>query len=453
MTSTPYYTANQQAPFSQEAEEAVLGAVLINDDSFLSVASFLRAEDFFILRHGYIWEAMVRISERNERIDFVTVQDELRALGHLDDVGGPAFLLQLINSTPTSINAEIYGRLVERAAIRRRLMKAADQIKGLALEEDLPIEKVTSEAEARLFEVTERNLRRDLVPMQEALAEYFDRIEYLMQHPDEPLGLPTGFRDLDELLGGMQRSDLLIFAGRPGMGKTSFLLSVALNAAKLGGRVAIFTMEMASDQIVQRFVAMETGINTQRLRTGQLSQQEWARFVQATGRMANLRIFIDDTPAINPLQMRTKCRRLLHEYGLDLVIVDYMQLMNAGGGYENNRVQEISYISRSLKELARELNVPVFSAAQLSRAVESRHDKRPVLSDLRESGSIEQDADIVTFLYRDVVYNEATEFPNKADIIVAKHRNGPTGTVSLHFERSLTKFSDARTGTIDLSHL
>ncbi len=453
MTSTPYYAANQQAPFSQEAEEAVLGAVLINDDSFLSVASFLRAEDFFILRHGYIWEAMVRISERSERIDFVTVQDELRALGHLDDVGGPAFLLQLINSTPTSINAEIYGRLVERAAIRRRLMKAADQIKGLALEEDLPIEKVTSEAEARLFEVTERNLRRDLVPMQEALAEYFDRIEYLMQHPDEPLGLPTGFRDLDELLGGMQRSDLLIFAGRPGMGKTSFLLSVALNAAKLGGRVAIFTMEMASDQIVQRFVAMETGINTQRLRTGQLSQQEWARFVQATGRMANLRIFIDDTPAINPLQMRTKCRRLLHEYGLDLVIVDYMQLMNAGGGYENNRVQEISYISRSLKELARELNVPVFSAAQLSRAVESRHDKRPVLSDLRESGSIEQDADIVTFLYRDVVYNEATEFPNKADIIVAKHRNGPTGTVSLHFERSLTKFSDARTGTIDLSHL
>lgn len=453
MTSTPYYAANQQAPFSQEAEEAVLGAVLTNDESFLSVASFLKSEDFFILRHGYIWEAMSRISERGERIDFVTVQDELRALGHLDDVGGPAFLLQLINSTPTSINAEIYGRLVERAAIRRRLMKAADQIKGLALEESLPIEKVTSEAEARLFEVTERNLRRDLVPMQEALAEYFDRIEYLMQHPDEPLGLPTGFRDLDELLGGMQRSDLLIFAGRPGMGKTSFLLSVALNAAKLGGRVAIFTMEMASDQIVQRFVAMETGINTQRLRTGQLTQQEWARFVQATGRMANLRIFIDDTPAINPLQMRTKCRRLMHEYGLDLVIVDYMQLMNAGGGYENNRVQEISYISRSLKELARELNVPVFSAAQLSRAVESRQDKRPVLSDLRESGSIEQDADIVTFLYRDVVYNEATEFPNKADIIVAKHRNGPTGTISLHFERSLTKFSDARTGTIDLSHL
>jgi replicative DNA helicase len=267
------------------------------------------------------------------------------------------------------------------------------------------------------------------------------------------MGLPTGFRDVDELLGGLQRSDLLIFAGRPGMGKTSFLLSVALNAAKLNARIAIFTMEMGNEQIVQRFVSMETGINTQRLRTGQLNQQEWSRFVQASGRLANLRVFIDDTPAMTPIQMRTKCRRLMHEYGLDLVIVDYMQLMNAGGGYENNRVQEISFISRSLKELARELNVPVFSAAQLSRAVEQRQDKRPLLSDLRESGSIEQDADIVAFLYRDAVYNEATEFPNRADIIIAKHRNGPTGTISLHFEKSLTKFADARTQTIDLSSL
>ena len=228
---------------------------------------------------------------------------------------------------------------------------------------------------------------------------------------------------------------------------------MALNAAKLGARILIFTMEMGNDQIVQRFVSMETGINTQKLRTGQLTPQEWSRFVQATGRLGNLRIFIDDSPAITPIQMRTKCRRIAHEFGLDLVIVDYMQLMNAGGGYENNRVQEISYISRSLKELARELNVPLFSAAQLSRAVEQRQDKRPQLSDLRESGSIEQDADIVTFLYRDVVYNEATEFPNKADVIVAKHRNGPTGTIGLHFEKSLTKFSDARTTPIDLSGL
>jgi replicative DNA helicase len=1055
---TSYILPGQQAPYSQEAEEAVLGAVMTNPDAFLGVASFLNAEDFYILRHSYIWEALARISERNEKADYVTVQEELRQTSRLNDIGGAAYLLQLINNTPTSVHAEVYGKLVERAAIRRRLMTAADEIKALALEEDMAIEKVTSEAESRLFHVTERNLRRDLVAMREALSDYFERIEHLMQHPDEPMGLPTGFRDVDELLGGLQRSDLLIFAGRPGMGKcvtgdtlistehgfvpiedlkpegvtgipdedggvfyplqicvqtpdgmrktayfydsgvkptrriqtragyaltgththpvltlaatgekvwkplaeiqpgdyiavqrhealwgnvtqfpkfefsfyhsnvtlkpnlptkmtpelayvlgllagdgnltrknyvgfsssdpnlisafydwiasiglkaryragydhivgsivlntwlkhiglsgyayekevpysvlqapkecviaflqglfdtdghaevqrgyiqfvsssevlarqvhllllqlgiiakltfkandhrgswgiritgeaarkfyatigfrlerkqarqhllpetananldvvlylprrlsslpkhvnyhryflgrrspsylqlhkiavyapevtpllepefywdevvsvedaglqhcydlsvpegnafvsngivshnTSFLLSVALNAAKLGARIAIFTMEMGSEQIVQRFVSMETGINTQKLRTGQLNQQEWSRFVQATGRLANLRVFIDDTPAMTPLQMRTKCRRLMHEYGLDLVIVDYMQLMSSGGGYENNRVQEISFISRSLKELARELNVPVFSAAQLSRAVEQRQDKRPMLSDLRESGclagdtlvylpetgrrvpirelsgqvgfkvlslntetwkqeaaivshafctgvkpvfklvtklgrtiratgnhkfltingwkrldeltgadvialpavqqhgitarqmqaelgnqycgtglykqnisreravkladvvksddlhslsssdvywdaivsiepdgetdvydltvpswsnfvanniivhnSIEQDADIVAFLYRDAVYNEAAENPNRADIIIAKHRNGPTGTISLHFEKSLTKFADARTQTIDLSNL
>ena len=443
----------QQAPYSQEAEEAVLGAVMANPESFLAVASFLNADDFFILRHGYIWEAMTRIVERNDRLDTLTVQEELRAHGRLNDIGGPAYLMQLINNTPTSVHAEIYGRLVERAALRRRLLTAADEIKSLAMDETLTTENVTSESEARLFRVTERNLRRDIVPMREAVIEYYDKIEHLMQHQDEPLGLPTGFRDLDELLGGLQRSDLLVFAGRPGMGKTSFLLSVALNAAKLGARIAIFTMEMGADQIVQRFVSMETGINTQKLRLGQLTPQEWQRFVQASGRLGNLRIFIDDSPSMTPLQMRTKCRRMSHEFGLDLVILDYIQLMNAGSGYENNRVQEISYISRNLKELARELNVPLFSAAQLSRAVEQRQDKRPQLSDLRESGAIEQDSDIVIFLYRDVVYNEATEFPNRADLIVAKHRNGPTGTVSLHFEKSLTKFADARTSTIDLSNL
>lgn len=452
MSSTPT-GLNFAAPFSQEAEEAVLGAVLINPESYLNVATFLTAEDFYILRNAYIWEAFTRIAERNERVDYVTVHDELRAMGRLQEIGGPGYLTQLINNTPTYVHAEIYGRLVERAAIRRKLLAAADEIKALALQEDLPIEKVTTEAEERLFNVTERNIKRDLVPMHEAINEYFDQIEDRMQNPEQTSGLPTGFRDLDNLLGGLQRSDLLIFAGRPGMGKTSFLLSVALNAANVDARIAIFTMEMGAEQIVQRFVAMETGINMQRLRMGQLTQQEYTRFVQATGRLGQLQVFIDDTPGMTPLQMRTKCRRMLHEHGLDLVIVDYLQLMNAGGGYENNRVQEISYISRSLKELARELNVPIFSAAQLSRAVEQRQDKRPQLSDLRESGSLEQDADIVAFLYRDAVYNEATEFPNRADIIVAKHRNGPTGTISVHFEKSLTRFTDARTQTIDLSTL
>jgi len=435
------------------AEEAVLGSVLINPEAYLGLASFLRKEDFYIRRHELLWGVFGRISDRRDRIDLLMVQEDLRALGLLQEVGGLPFLLQLTNAPPTSVHAEVYGRIVERAAIRRRLLIAGDSIKALALQEDRTIERVTSEAEAALFAVTELNVRKDILPMPEAVGDYFDRIEYLMQHPDEPLGTPTGFRDLDAMMGGLQKSDLLIFAGRPGMGKTSFLLSVALNAAKFGARILIFTMEMGADQIIQRLVSMETGINTQKLRLGQLTPQEWTKFVQATGRMTNLHIFIDDSPAMSPLQMRTKCRRLQHEFGLDLVIVDYIQLMSAGGGYENNRVQEISYISRALKELARELNVPLFSAAQLSRAVEQRQDKRPQLSDLRESGSLEQDADIVAFLYRDAVYNTAAENPNAAEIIVAKHRNGPTGSINLHFEPTLTKFADARRFTIDTSGL
>ncbi len=232
MSNQPSPSAGQLAPYSQEAEEAVLGAVMVNPEAFLAVASFLTAEDFYILRHGYIWEALLRISERNDHIDYVTLQDELRAMNRLNDIGGPAYLIHLVNNTPTSIHAEVYGHLVERAAVRRRLLIAADEIKALAMDEQLAIEKVTSEAELRLFSVTERNLRRELIPMRDAINAYFERMEHLIQHPDEPLGLPTGFRDLDELLGGLQRSDLLIFAGRPGMGKTSFLLSVALNAAQ-----------------------------------------------------------------------------------------------------------------------------------------------------------------------------------------------------------------------------
>ncbi|MBC7812814.1 MAG: replicative DNA helicase [Burkholderiales bacterium] len=441
-------------PYSQEAEEAVIGAVISNPDAFLSVTAFLQIEDFYLLRHSNIWKALLRLNERGDPIDLLTVSEELSNMGVLDEIGSVAYLMQLVNNTPTSIHAEVYGRLVERAAIRRRLLKAADEIKALALDEELSIERVTDEAESRLFSVTDRQMKREFIPMNVAISEYFDVIEHLVANSDQPLGLPSGFKDLDKLLGGFQRSDLLIFAGRPGMGKTSFLLTVALNAAKLRARIAIFTMEMGVEQIVQRIVSMETGINTQKLRLGQLSPHEWALFVQATGNVSNLRIFIDDTPSLTPTQMRSKCRRLAHEEGIDLIIVDYMQLMSGGSNsFNNNRVQEISYISRTMKELARELNVPVFSAAQLSRAVEQRQDKRPVLSDLRESGSIEQDADVVMFLYRDSIYNEATEHPNLADVIIAKHRNGPTGTVSLYFNKSITRFEDGEVRRVNLDEL
>jgi replicative DNA helicase len=450
MSDQLYNTSDSSIPFSPESEEAVLGAILTNPTIYYNVASFLNADDFFLLRHQWIWQAIQRIIERNEAFDYLTVSKELRDMSHLDEIGGTPYLMRLINNTPTSVHAEVYGRLVERASTRRRLLTAAEEIKAIALDEEMAIEKVVEEAESRLFGVTERQAQRDLIPMHDAISAYFDRIEHLIQNQDQALGLPTGFRGVDSLLGGLQRSDLLIFAGRPGMGKTSFMLSVVLNAAHLGGRIAIFTMEMGVEQIVQRMISMETGINMQMLRLGQVSPQEETRLIEAMGRLSRFQVFIDDTPALSPLQLRTKCRRMARETGIDLIIVDYMQLMNAGGVYENNRVQEISYISRSMKELARELNVPLLSAAQLSRAVEQRQDKRPQLSDLRESGSIEQDADIVMFLYRDEVYNEATEFPNQADIIVAKHRNGPTGVISLYFDKKITRFLDATAQNVDL---
>lgn len=444
----------QSVPFSQEAEEALLGAVLLNSDSFLNVASFLNPDDFFLKRHEYVWIAFGRLQERNDPMDYITVSQELRDMTVLDEIGGQAFLTYLVNNTPSSVHAEVYGRLVERASIRRKMLIATDEIRKLAFDEEMPIDRVISDAEQALFTVSDSQVKREFVPMWQAVSEYYDEMEKLLAAGTGLVGVPTGFKALDGLLGGFQKSDLIVFAGRPGMGKTSFLLTVALNIARFGARVALFTMEMGVEQMVQRLISMETGIRMQQLRTADLSAREHSRFTEAVGRIANLPIFIDDTPAINPIEMRTKCRRLQHEYGLDLVMVDYMQLMSAGKAYENNRVQEISYISRSLKELARELNVTVLSAAQLSRAVEQRQDKRPQLSDLRESGSIEQDADAVMFLYRDEVYNpETTEFPNQADVLLSKHRHGPTGTISLYFEKSITKFMDVDMQRVDLSNL
>ncbi|MCY3907006.1 MAG: replicative DNA helicase [Anaerolineaceae bacterium] len=448
--SPPAEFQERNIPFSAEAEEAVLGAILLNPEVWVDIASFLQQGDFFLLRHRWIWEAMQRITERNESLDYLTVSEELAQLGHLEDIDGTASLVRLINNTPVSVHAEVYGRIVERAALRRRLLAAAETIQGVARDEKQNTDDVIKQTEESIFSAIESREKRELVPISSIIEDYYRRIEYLIRHSDAPLGLPTGFRAIEQLLGGMQKSDLLIFAGRPGMGKTSFLLSVLLFVARQGGRVAFFTMEMDREQIVQRLASMETGITMQKLRLGQLSTNEQGRLVEAMDRLGELQIFVDDTPALNPLELRAKCRRMNFRTGVDLIIVDYMQLMNAGGAYENNRVQEISFISRSMKELARDLNIPLLSAAQLSRAVEQRQDKRPQLRDLRESGSIEQDADIVMFLYRDEVYNEATEIPGQADIIVAKHRNGPTGTVSLFFDKAVTRFRDVNARPIDL---
>ena len=449
-TPAPSTTA---IPHNREAEEAVVGAVLINPEAYYDLAQFLQPDDFYIHRHRWIWEAFMRLHEKRTPLDFLTVTEELENAGQLAEIGGPAYLTALINQVPTSLHAEAYGRIVEAASIRRRMLTAANQIATLAYSEGETIENVMEEAEKAVFNVSERRLKKDLLPISTVLSDYYDRIDELAKRPEEIFGVPTGFIDLDRMLTGMQQSDLLIIAGRPGQGKSGFLLSAAKNAALLHKKhVAIFSLEMSNEQVVQRLLAQETGIDSQRLRNGKLQENEWPLLTQAIEVLGDTHIFLDDTPAITPLALRTKCRRLHMEFGLDLVILDYIQLMG-GDNRTENRVQEVSYISRNLKILARELNVPVLAAAQLSRAVEQRTDKRPVLSDLRESGSLEQDADVVMFIYRPDQYEKDTVKQNVAEIIVSKHRNGPTGSVELVFINHLAKFVDAATRNIDLSQV
>jgi replicative DNA helicase len=375
-------------PHSREAEEAVVGAVFINPEVYYDIAQFLSADDFYIHRHKWIWEAFNRLHEQRIPIDLLTVADELERRGQLSEIGGSAYLTSLINQVPSSLNAESYARIVEGYSIRRKMINAANQIASIAYNEKTSVDDLMDEAEKAVFNVSERRLKHDLQPIKDVLSSYYDRIDDLAKRPDEIVGVPTGFIDLDKMLTGLQPSDLLIIAGRPGQGKTGFLLSVAKNAGLTHKKhVAIFSLEMSNEQVVQRLIAQETGIDSQRLRTGKLQEHEWPLFTHAIEVFGDTHIYLDDTPAITPLQLRTKCRRLHMEFGLDLVIVDYLQLMG-GDVRTDNRVQEVSYISRNLKILARELNVPVLAAAQLSRAVEQRADKRPVLSDLRESGCL-----------------------------------------------------------------
>jgi replicative DNA helicase len=440
-------------PHSREAEEAVLGSILINPEAYYDVAPFLLADDFYIHRHQWIWQAFAHLHEQRSPIDFLTVTEELDQQGQLSEVGGPAYLTALINNVPTSLHAEAYGRIIEENSIRRRMLTAANEIAKLAYREDHSVDSVMDEAEKAVFGVSERRMTRDLQPIQQVLSEYYDRIDQLSGRDEDVYGVPTGFIDLDRLLMGLQPSDFIIIAGRPGTGKTAFMLSAAKNAAQTHKKhVAVFSLEMSNEQLVQRLIAQETGIDSQRLRTGKLEEDEWPVFTHAIEVLSDTRVFLDDTPALTPLQLRTKCRRLHLEYELDLILVDYLQLMSAGPRVEN-RVQEVSYISRNLKVLARELNVPVLAAAQLSRAIEQRADKEPQLSDLRESGSLEQDADIVMFIHRPEMYEKDTLKQNLAQIKVSKHRNGPIGTIELIFRHNLAKFENAATRVVDLSQV
>jgi replicative DNA helicase len=441
--------SDQLAPHSIEAEEAVLGSILVNPEALFEVLPFLQGEDFFIVRHTWIWEAMLGLHERRDPLDYLTIVSELEQAGRLAEVGGAAYILSLINKTPSSLNVEGYGRIVERMALRRRLIDAAQQVARVAHSDETDIDEVINRAEQAVFEVTERRLVHDLVPIKNAASEYFDHISFLARHQEMVMGVPSGFIDLDRMLGGLQKSDLVIIAARPGMGKSSMLNSIVMNAARLNQRVALFSLEMSNEQLVQRFISGITHIPSHKLREGKLDDNDWSQFVAATEDISRLPIHLDDTPALSTQELRSKARRLHLEYGLSLIVVDYLQLMTTPF-HSDNRVQEISYISRSLKQLARELNVPLISAAQLSRAVEQRTDKRPQLSDLRESGSIEQDADVVMFIYRDAYYNPDSPDGDRTEIQIAKHRNGPTGVVDLIFIPELTQFQNAARVSVDL---
>ena len=435
----------QSQPHNRQAEEAVLGSVLINPESYYDVAQILEADYFYIIRNRWIWEIFTYLHENRSPIDILTVGEELENRNQIEEIGGQAYLLMLVNQTPSSLNAEAYAKIVEETSVRRRMLASANEMAKLAYQQDKPIEKIIDSAEKSVFNLSERRIRRDLQSIQTVVSRYYDRVSQLYQRSEEVYGVPTGLVDLDKLLGGLQKSDFLIIAGRPASGKTGFLITVAKNAAmKHKKHVAMFSLEMSNEQLVQRMIAQETGINTQALRSGKINEDQWDLFTKAIEVLGDAKIYLDDTPALTPIQMRTKCRRLHLEHQIDLVLVDYIQLMSSESRTDN-RVQEVSYISRNLKTLARELNVPVLAAAQLSRAVEQRSDKRPMLSDLRESGSLEQDADIVMFIHKKDEIPSENEKTELIELMVAKHRNGPTRDIELVFIKDLAQFYNAAT--------
>ena len=428
-------------PHNVEAEQSVLGSLLIDRDAIIKVASYLKPEDFYIAANGTIYKAVLDLYNRREPTDFVTLSDELERRELLEEVGGVSYLSSLLNAVPTAVHIEYYGRIVERHATLRRLIDAGTEIVGIGFRDEVDTEDALDAAERALFEVSQKRQTKDFQSIADVLDRYFDQIDYLQQHRGDVVGVPTGYTDLDKLTGGLQRSDLIIVAARPSMGKTAFSLGLAYGAAVQHGRsVGIFSLEMSADQLVQRLLATETGVDSHRLRLGMIDDSEWDRISRAFGRLSEAEIYIDDAANASIMDVRSKARRLQAEKGLDLLVVDYLQLMS--GRRSDNRVQEISEISRGLKGLARELNVPVIALSQLSRAVETRADHRPMLSDLRESGSIEQDADIVMFIYRDEKYDENSDKKGIAELIVAKHRNGPVGTINLRFFERTARFAD-----------
>lgn len=435
-------------PQNTEAEASLLGAILIDSDALIKVADSINATDFYEARHQRIYEAVTALYERHSPIDVLTLTDQLRAVGFLDTVGGASYLTELTNFVPTAAHAEQYAHIVAQKSMRRRLIKASQDITGFSFDESKDLQELIEEAETRLFEVSQQHVQQDVTSIETVLADSFERLDELHKDKGKLRGIPTGYRDLDAKLAGLQRSDLFILAARPSMGKTAFVLNLAHNVAVTAQQpVLIFSLEMGKEQLVDRMLARESGVDAWALRTGNLSDNDFEKIGQAMGTLSEAQIYIDDTPGITVSELRTKARREAHKHPLGLIIVDYLQLMSGGSRFsgESNRVQEISEISRGLKGVARELNVPLVALSQLSRSVESRTPPHPQLSDLRESGSIEQDADIVAFLYREDYYNPETDRKNVMDVMIKKHRNGPTGTVELYFDREKQRISSLDT--------
>lgn len=442
MSNAETKSTERLIPQNLEAEKSLLGAILISEESLPDVTEFLRPDDFYDERHSHIFGAMWNLYERRRSVDLVTVRNELKAKKLTEKAGGSAYLSELSNYVPTAAHAVDYAKIIHETATRRRLINAAARITETAYNESDDITATLSESEKFLYDVSDNNIHTDAISISDLLSESFDRLEQLHETKGAIAGLKSGFPDLDKKTAGFHRSDLIILAARPAMGKTALALNFARNVAAINKKaVLIFSLEMSKEQLVNRMLSDASGVDSFKLETGNLADEDFAKISDAMSMLSEEQIFIDDKPSLTIMEMRTKARRIAHESELGLIIVDYLQLMSGSSKHSSdNRVQEISEISRGLKMIARELNVPVIALSQLSRSVESRDNKKPLLSDLRESGSIEQDADIVMFLYREDYYNPETDRQNITDLILAKHRRGGIGDIELYFDKERVRF-------------
>jgi replicative DNA helicase len=438
--------ADRLPPQNVEAEQAVLGAIFLEPSSLTLASEVLIPEDFYRAAHQKIFDVMLNLNDKGKAVDLITVTEELAAAKLLEDTGGVSYLSELAAAVPTAANIEYYARIVEEKSLLRRLIRTATDIAQDGYSREDEVEALLSEAEKNILEVAQRKNAGAFHNIKDVLVRTYDNIETLHNRVGDITGIATGFSELDKMTAGFQRNDLIIVAARPSVGKTAFALNIAQNVAtKTGENVAIFSLEMGAEQLVMRMLCAEGNINAQNLRTGSLTDEDWGKLTMAMGSLSNSGIFIDDTPGVKITDIRSKCRRLKQEQGLGMILIDYLQLIQGSGRSGENRQQEVSEISRMLKSLARELQVPVIALSQLSRGVEQRQDKRPMMSDIRESGSIEQDADIVAFLYRDDYYDKESENKNIIEIIIAKQRNGPVGTVQLAFVKEYNKFVNLET--------